>query len=106
MASVSDYPAPTWTMTKLRHHFGAIPAERILLQPKPGTAKEKDVVFMNDHGETHCELVDGCLLEKAMGSKESLLAGEIVRLLGNFVDEHDLGEVLGPDSMLKFLPGL
>ena len=39
------------------------------------------------------ELVDGTLVEKAMGMKESILAAYISRLLGNYVDEHDLGVV-------------
>lgn len=52
-----------------------------------------------------CELVDGVLVEKPMSPKESALAMVIGRLLGNFVDEHDLGVVLGEAGMLGLFPG-
>lgn len=53
-----------------------------------------------------CELVDGLLVEKTMGFRESCLAAEIARLLGNFVRQADLGMVLGADGMARLAPGL
>lgn len=106
MATVSELPSPTWTVAKLRKHLGMIPAERIVLNPRPGTATEKDLVFMNDHGNRLCELVDGVLVEKAMGAKESLLAGLILTYINNFLEGHDLGIALGADGTLRLMPGL
>jgi len=51
-----------------------------------------------------CELVDGVLVEKTMGSYESALAVLVIRLIGRYLDEHDLGIVLGADGMLRLQP--
>src|SRR5206468_1626606 len=53
-----------------------------------------------------CELVDGILVEKAMGYDESLLAVELIRILATFVLQHRLGEVTGPDGTMRLMPGL
>lgn len=83
-----------------------IPAERILLTPRPGTATEKDLLRINNQGRTLCELVDGVLVEKAMGWKESMLAAFLIRVLDIFVEQEDLGIVLGADGFLRLMPGL
>jgi Uma2 family endonuclease len=95
------------TLADLIANLGGIPLERILIKPPLGRATEKDVIAARA-GPTKrlCELIDGVLVEKALGSKESLFAAYIVRLLGNFVDEDDLGIVLGADGMLRLRPGL
>jgi Uma2 family endonuclease len=51
------------------------------------------------------ELIDGVLVEKDMGARESLLAGVLIHLLWAFLDEHDLGVVLGESGMLRLWPG-
>jgi Uma2 family endonuclease len=94
------------TLADLVEHLGGIPPERILLDPLPGTATEEDVTAAESAREKRiCELIDGVLVEKAMGAKEGLLAVVIGRLLDEFVEEHDLGVVLGPDSTLRLWPG-
>jgi Uma2 family endonuclease len=99
-------PNPTWTIQQLRKHFGMIPADRILLDPAPGTATEKDVTFMDDHRNRLCELVDGVLVEKAMGYKESLLAAELIFAIKLYLRKQDLGIVLGADGFLRLVIGL
>jgi Uma2 family endonuclease len=99
-------PAPDWSIDRLRKHFGMIPAERIVLDPAPGTAKEKDVTYFDDHCNRLCELVDGVLLEKPMGAKESMLAIDIGYELKYFQRRRKLGLVLGPDGFLRLVPGL
>jgi len=47
------------------------------------------------------ELVDGTLVEKAMGWRESLLAAVIIKLLGYFLDQNRLGVVTGPDGLMR-----
>ncbi len=93
-------------MARLRKHFGMIPPERFLLHPRPGTATEEDLIWVNEHGHRLCELVDGVLVEKAMGARESLLAGVMLQLINNFLDVHPLGIALGADGALRLMPGL
>src|SRR5580693_5312561 len=84
------------TLAELIDNLGGVPLKRIRMTPPPGTATEQDVIAQRDGPKRRlCELIDGVLVEKVMGTKESLLAGVILRLLGNFVDEHDLGAVFG-----------
>jgi Uma2 family endonuclease len=90
----------------LLDELGGIAPERIRFRPPPGTAKEKHVVQVHDHENRLCELVDGVLVEKAMGSIESLLASALAREIGNFIEDADLGVVLGADAMLRLAPGL
>jgi Uma2 family endonuclease len=99
-------PAPDWTIDRLRKHFGMIPAERIVRNPLPGTAHEKDLVRMNEQGRRLCELVEGVLVEKAMGTRESLLAGWLLHRIWDFLEIFDLGIALPPDGMLRLMPGL
>ncbi len=106
MASVSERPSPTWTVARLRRHFGMIPEARILLRPLPGTATEKDLLKVNGRKEGLCELVDGVLLEKAVGAKESMLTCVLIHIISNFLDRNNWGIVLGADGMLRLMPGL
>jgi Uma2 family endonuclease len=99
-------PAPTWTLQQLRRHFDMIPAERILLDPPPGTATEKDLERVNGRKEHLCELIDGVLVEKAMGTKEGLLGGWLLHMLWNHLEGRDLGIVLPGDAMLRLFPGM
>lgn len=94
------------TIAELLHDLGDIPAERVRVQPAPGTATEADVVAVHEREKRLCELVDGILVEKVMGYYEAYIAATLIRLLGNFVVEHDLGVVAGADGMLRLAPGL
>ncbi len=53
-----------------------------------------------------CELVDGALVEKVPGFRESLLAAALAGTLRDFVVPRNLGLVSGPDGMLRLSPGL
>jgi Uma2 family endonuclease len=106
MNLIPSLPSPSWTLARLRRHFDMIPAERIVLDPAPGTATENDVTYMDDHCNRLCELVDGVLLEKTMGYKEALLAGLLIQYINNYLDHHPLGIALSPDGVLRLVPGL
>jgi Uma2 family endonuclease len=97
--------ASDWTVADMLEQLGNVPADRIRLNPAPGTATEKDLLDLLDRKNRICELVDGVLLEKPMGYIESLLAVYILRKLGDFVESHKLGIVLAPDGALRILPG-
>ena len=66
------------TLQDLVDRLGGIPLSRILLQPAPGLATEEDLLRENARKRRLCELVEGVLVEKAMGLQESLLAGVIL----------------------------
>ncbi len=93
-----------WTIADLQAHLGDIPAERIRLFPPPGYATEADVLEIENREDRLCELEDGILVEKPMGWYESILALLVARKIGNYLDDHDLGQVLGADGSLKILP--
>jgi Uma2 family endonuclease len=94
-------------LMEVRKRLGDVPFERILLRPVPGTATEKDALRLLERPDKRiCELIDGVLVEKARGTRESLLGVQIGRILGNFVDPSDLGVVLGADGMMRLEPGL
>ncbi len=94
------------TVSDLLSQLGDIPASRVRLQPAPGTATEADVVTVHDREQRLCELVDGVLVEKTVGYYESYIAATLIRFLGNFVVEHDLGIIAGADGMIRLAPGL
>jgi Uma2 family endonuclease len=90
----------------LLDELGDIPPDRLRLRPPLGTATEKHVVHVHDHENRLCELVNGVLVEKAMGSIESLLATLLAHEIHRFIEDTDLGVVLGADAMLRLAPGL
>ena len=94
------------TVADLLEALGGIPADRIRLQPPPGTATEQDVIEIHDRENRLCELVDGVLVEKAMGFYESRLAVVLCHLLENFLERHSLGILVGADGMMRLAPGL
>jgi len=96
----------TWTAADLVERFGAIPLYRIRFDPPPGAATEEDVIRIEAKEDRLCELVDGVLVEKAVGTYESFLAVNLAHLLVNFVKPRRLGIVLGADGMMRFAPGL
>jgi len=100
-------PSTTYrTVSDLLHSLGDVPPERVLLRPTPGTATEQDVLDLDDHHDRICELVDGTLVEKTIGTRESSLACLIIMALGNFVLPRKLGIVTGEAGMLRLRPSL
>jgi hypothetical protein len=83
------------TLTDLADRFGPMPSGRILLEPLPGTATAKDVLAIHRRYKRLCELVDGVLVEKAMGYEESMLAIEISALLRTVICPRKLGVIAG-----------
>jgi Uma2 family endonuclease len=94
------------TVGDLLKRLGNIPARRVLLHPTPGTATVEDVIRMDDHEDRLCELVDGTLVEKAMGYEESDVAGLILTALNIFIRPRKLGIVTGEAGPFELLGGL
>jgi Uma2 family endonuclease len=103
---VINRPAKIRTIADLLRPLGNVPADRVWFDPLPGTATEQDVIDIEVHQNRLCELVDGVLVEKTMGYFESRLAILISHYIELFLDQHDLGIVLGPDGTLRLMPGL
>lgn len=89
------------TFADLHRRLGEVPLDRIRMKPAPGTATEEDLLRAP---KPTCELIDGVLVEKAMGARESLLAAYIIGLLRNHIEPEDLGVVLAPDGHIKVTP--
>ena len=103
MSQATQAPPRFRTVAELLHRLGDIPPERVRLRPTPGEATERDL--LKPDGRL-CELVEGVLVEKAMGYDESLLAIELAMTLAAFVKRHRLGEVTGADGTMRLMPGL
>ena len=94
------------TVEELLEALGGISPGRVRLHPSPGTATEADLIAFNARKITLCELVDGVLVEKGVGFRESLLAAAIISLLREFVVPRNLGLISAPDDMMRLFPGL
>ena len=95
---------PTWTLADLQEHLGGIPPDRIRLIPPPGLATEDDLLRIQTEEDRLFELIDGVLVEKTMGYYESVLATVFIQLIRNYLDDNNLGIVLGSDGTLRILP--
>lgn len=100
-----DIAAPT-TVADLSALFGPMPLWRLQSHSLPGLATEADVLRIRAKSERLCELMDGTLVEKTVGSEESELAIWIAVLLSNHIRPRKLGSVLGADGMIRLRPGL
>ncbi len=94
------------TLGELLDRLGGVPAERVRFYPLPGTAMIQDVIDIHDREKRSCELVDGVLVEKASGYRESGLAGAIAAALRTFVVPNRLGYVGGESGMTQLVPDL
>jgi Uma2 family endonuclease len=89
------------TLADLLDRLGGVPLERIRFRPSPGTATVADVIEAQRQEGKLCELVEGVLLEKAVGYNESSLAVFLAGLLNAFVIPRNLGLVTGPAGTVE-----
>jgi Uma2 family endonuclease len=94
------------TIAELLQRLGDIPADRVLFKPLPGTATEEDLLKLEGYKEGLVELVDGTLVEKAMGHYESRVGLILSHFLEDYLETHDLGIAYAADAMLRVLPGI
>ena len=98
--------ADSETMGDLLKRLGDISPDRVRMRPAPGTATVADVLAIESKENRLFELLDGVLVEKCMGYRESLLAARILIALGIWVQPRKLGELSGADGMMSLFPGL
>jgi len=78
------------------HALGDVPPERIVMDPPPGTATEGDLIQCIDGDDKRLvELIDGTLVEKPVGTKESYIASLLATALNNFILPRKLGIITG-----------
>ena len=89
------------TLADVLERLKDYPPERILWTPTPGTATEEDILA---HGGKGVELIDGTLVEKAMGAKSSVYAARVVGFLFIYLDRHAIGFAYAPDMIIRTGP--
>src|SRR5687767_2954885 len=100
-------PPDVWrTIDDLLHELGDVSPSRVLLDPLPGRATVDDVIAVHARTKRLCELVDGTLVEKPMGMRESIVAGALLSILRAFVIPRNLGIVAGEAGMMRLFAGL
>jgi Uma2 family endonuclease len=91
---------------ELLDRLGNVPLERIRMHPTPGTATEADVLRLLEAPRKRiCELIDGVLVEKPVGFRESTIAGIIIQHIWNYLDKDDLGVAFSPDAPIRIQTG-
>src|SRR4051812_34346550 len=94
------------TLADLLDRLGGVPPDRVRFRPFPGTATVQDVIDVQRQEGKLCELVEGVLLEKAVGYSESRLAVFLLGLLNAYVIPRNLGIVTGADGTVELMPDL
>jgi Uma2 family endonuclease len=105
----ADIPLPSsvsGTLADLLHELGDVPLHRIRRYPYPGTATVKDVERIQAEEKRYFELVDGVLVEKALGYRESLLASVFIEYFRRYSRSHGRGLVAGESGLVQLIPKL
>jgi Uma2 family endonuclease len=103
---IPTLPVASESLADLLVQLGDIPIERVRIPPLPGQATEADVLAALEQPQKRvCELIDGTLVEKAMGFRESQLALFLAGFLNAFVIPRNLGIVSGADGMMRLFAG-
>jgi Uma2 family endonuclease len=94
------------TIADFLHQLGDVSPARVRFHPPPGSATEQDVLAIHASEKRLCELVDGALVEKVMGLRESFLAVHLSYILQSFLLPRNLGILAGEAGLLKLSSGL
>lgn len=93
--------ALTTSLAERLADLGDVPCSRVRTDPPPGKASVDDLIRVQHSTGKLYELVDGTLVEKAMGWQESLLAGVLLQWLNNYLDNHEMGLATGADGLTR-----
>jgi Uma2 family endonuclease len=92
-------------LAEFLHALGDISPHRVLLDPPPGTATEQDMLLLVERDKRMVELIDGTLVEKGVGSIESIIATSIATAISNFIKPRKIGIVAGEAFMARMRTG-
>src|SRR5216117_2747372 len=107
MSAVTEIPsgARYRTAAEWLEDLGDVPLSRVIFDPLPGTATERDLLYKCEVEKQLCELINGTLVEKPMGFYESMVAAALIQALMNFVTPRRLGAVTGEAGTMRLAPG-
>ncbi len=94
------------SLVEVAKKLGGLSTHRIRRLPAPGRATEVDVTRIEATEDRLFELVDGALVEKNYGGRESILAVVLGSRLWAFLSDKDLGVVVGASAPLRLRPNL
>ena len=103
MTTVSAATAEPETLADLIRSLGDVDPQRIFLKPQPGTATEADLYAC---GLKRVELIDGTLVRKTMGGRESFVAATLFSFLWVWKQRTNPGLVGVPDANFRLTQGL
>lgn len=106
MATASVAVPKPESVADLLERLGDIPPDRVCMTPPPGTATERDILYWEARTDRLFELVEGTLVEKALGFPQGVLSAALASELYGFVKEHQLGLVAGAGGMTRISEGL
>lgn len=90
------------TLADVIERLGGVAPDRVRFRPTPGTAKLDDLLTPGNYG---CELVDGTLVERAVGDEESFLGSFLLILVNAHVVKYNLGYCTGEQGFLRLAGG-
>ncbi len=95
------------TIADLLEGLGGIPARRVALRPhaRHRHRARPDPSSMTARNRRY-ELVDGTLVEKAVGFDESIFGLHLAAALVGYLRTHDLGKTVGANALMRLFPGL
>ena len=101
MSQATIAPAEIRTLGDLLRRLGGIPLDRIRFDPPPGSAMEEDLIAIQGRKEGLFELVNGCIVEKAMGCREATVTSLLIASVGGYLRGNDLGFGVGPNCLFR-----
>jgi len=106
MSDTTTIEIASESMAEVLARLGDVPLDRLRTPPSLGTATEIDLIAALEAPRKRiCELIDGILVEKAVGFRESLLGRRLVVLMELFVYSRNLGILTLPDGMMRLAAG-
>jgi Uma2 family endonuclease len=92
------------SLADVLHELGDVPLERIRVPV--GTATEQDLIDALEAADKRLyELIDGVLVEKTMGMRESVIALKCGHYICLYLDVHDRGIAFTADGPIRIRPG-
>jgi len=93
---------PRHSIADLLRQLGDIPPERVRSIPYPGTATIEDLLKPEN---ARCELVDGTLVEKAMGHEANIFGAWLLAILNTYARSKRLGYCIGEQGFIELPDG-
>jgi Uma2 family endonuclease len=105
--ALADLEPGSNSLGELLGSLGGVSPERVRMKPAPGTATVRDVVRLRDKTRRLYELVDGTLVEKILGYRESVVASTLGKYVDRWNDDNgEIGVVAGEGGTIKLMDKL